>query len=274
MFGTAIAYFFSIHYAIIFTPAEYFYTEIHPYRLWILGLLLIAPVVSFLMFLSHLLGRYGRDEYKSRRETYYRGFTIIVFIFIVLLDIMVFYEMISEVWDMLDPYGIYFFVFCFIFAVIAYRMVLRFEEDFDKLRTFGKAGYLSMYLLGLLMIFYAGIAAYAYTIFPYIPSIKGGANYASAPQTAVEFLSLLDRQTPALAIDMSRVVVIYSTSSAIYVADACAEARRFRDPWKRDRRSSVIVELSRNEVRQITIKTQERVRDLIACANSPTGGGS
>jgi hypothetical protein len=266
-FMTSIIFFFVIYYTIIFTPVDYFYSDDHPYRLGSLFLLLFLILAAFVLFLRWLPLRRarilqtqaGKTKELIRKEEvkYYNIFSGSLLFFLLVSFFAIFCELIPTMKDILYPYGGFFFLFCVIFTLIAYRMYVRLEANSQYLDTFGRIGYISIFSVGLLVVYYLTVGVYAYTIFPKIPNVKGGANYESSPTASIYLQQRaseksLDPEIPSL--DLRRAVVIYSTSSSLYVANAC--------DWQRDRRKATIFQINRDGIRNINLDLGQPIKAL------------
>lgn len=275
-FMTSIIFFFTVYYTVIFTPAEYFYSDTHPYRLWSLFIFLASMLLSFVAFLWWLPLR-RTQELERRRPSesemaevlksirdeeriYYKRFSVCLLIYMLIFNLFIFYGMIPAFISMMIPYGGFFFLFCLIFTLVAYRMDIRLENDSRYLQAFGRVGYTAIFSLGLLVLYYLSVGVYAYTIFPHIPNIKGGANYDSAPVASVYLQHRVTEENAGheiVGLDMSKTVIIYSTSSSLYVADAC--------DWQRDSRRASIFQINRDEIKNVTINARKRIKEISDC---------
>jgi hypothetical protein len=122
------------------------------------------------------------------------------------------------------------------------------EIEFANFRYFA---YAILSSLGTLVLFVLTLTSYAYVIFPFVPFSKGGADYEFARRVAVSTVHPV--QGP---IDLSDALILYSTSSSYYITtptrgnDAC--------DWRRHLATPNILQLARDEVSNISFKTEYR----------------
>jgi hypothetical protein len=263
-----VLYFGTIYYVIAIVPPGYFYFIEHPFRLLSFFALIFSVVVGYICFTGILSHRrriilkdasLTDDQRRSKisavnvnNKKLQEIFLYVVFCYIVLWDYLIFRDLIPELLGALYPYGMFFFFFCFLFAAQLFRIVRRLEMDGKRMTGFAKVGFILIASLGLLVLYYTTVAAFAYTIFPYIPSIKGGAEYASANvMSIVVDEHRLIRNTAFVPTEgrLDNLVLLYSTEESLYFG-VCV--------WRKSNQiktkgPAAILEVKRDEIKYLVI---------------------
>jgi hypothetical protein len=262
----SVLYFGTIYYVTAVVPPGYFYYPEHPYRLGAF-FVLVSSVILLYILLTMYLGRRRKrirndkalsekdrelmlDQMDVRNKKAQSFFLWVLVAYILLADFFIFRELIPDLIDSLFPYGIFFFAFCFIFTAILSRVFRRLQQDGGRMTGFTKVGFISLGGVGLLVLYYTTVVAFAYTIFPWIPSVKGGARVTGdeAISIVVDQQSLM--RNPAFASvngQLDNLVLLYSTSDSLYLG-GCDWRNTQRS---RGRRAPPILEVRRDEIKYL-----------------------
>jgi hypothetical protein len=275
MAGTSMLFFGTIYYVVAIVPPGYFYYLKHPIRL--AGfLILIASVIGSYIFLTHVLMRRTRKaeqdstpmgEVGDSNKKFQTYFLRLIFVYILIWDCWLFRELIPEFLNSLWPYGIFFFAFCIIFTALLSRLFRRLEQDSERLTPFAKIGFISIGMIGLIIVYYATVAAFAYTIFPYIPSTRGGAKYTDAQAISIVVDEGHLIKNPAFVPTDSRLdnlVLLYSTANSFYFG-VCG--------WRRteeikSKGPSAILEVKRAEIKYLVVSSVTAAAKIPDCPSS------
>jgi hypothetical protein len=273
----SILYFGTIYYAVIFAPPGYFYIGKHPLRLT--GFfLLIASVVAGYIVLTGVFARRRRKLLNNKTLTIeqklavdiglqrsndkaHSTFLYSMLFYIAIGDYLIFKEMIPDFLGMFFPYGIFFFLFCFLFSAQLFRITRRMALDGPYMTQFSKVGFVVLSALGLIILYYTAIAAFAYSIFPHIPNVRGGGNLSSAPIVSVfvnDSTVLKDPRFKGLDGQLTTFILVYSTSSSYYFVHACE---------KEDQRGPIL-QVKREEVKYLVIQRLAAMNKVGGCAPS------
>jgi hypothetical protein len=271
---TSILYFGSIFCAVVFSPPGYFSLE-YSYRLSLFFIIIFSGLFGLVAFVAAQARRTRKmannlldkqrtlmhSEISSLNKINLNIFTYFTFFFLIIFDYFVFKDMLPELKDGLYPYGIFFFLFCFLFSALLYRIFRRLELDRANMTEFARAGLIAISALGLLILYYTAVVGFTYTIFPHISNINGGANYRSAPFVSISLEHPALINTPPFVLSngqLRNLVVLYTTSTAFYFADACDLQRGAR----------AILHANRSEIKYIVINPSRTMRTIPDCPPS------
>jgi hypothetical protein len=130
------------------------------------------------------------------------------------------------------------------------KQVTKFEDENQAFRhTILQAAGITLSLLLLFLV----LTSYSYSVFPFIPSAKGGGDYENAPTVSVNFK---EDEIAALAEELKMgvhgvhqirdVILIYATTSSFYFAKS--EAGNDPCDWRAGRNRPKIMELRREQI--------------------------
>jgi hypothetical protein len=130
------------------------------------------------------------------------------------------------------------------------KQVTKFEDENQAFRhTILQAAGITLSLLLLFLV----LTSYSYSVFPFIPSAKGGGDYENAPTVSVNFK---EDEIAALAQELKMgvrgvqqirdVILIYATTSSFYFAKS--EAGNDPCDWRAGRNRPKIMELRREQI--------------------------
>ena len=277
MAATSMLFFGTIYYVVAIVPPRHFYYLIHPVRLS--GFLfLIASVMGGYIGLTGILTRRRKrrtekdkslmDEVGKSNKKLQANFLRFIFVYILIFDYFLFRELIPDFLNSLFPYGIFFFAFCIIFTALLSRLFRRLDQDSARLTPFAKVGFISLGMIGLIIVYYTTVATFAYTIFPYIPSFRGGAKYtdAQAISIVVDPKSLIKNPAfvPTDGGQLDNLVLLYSTSDSFYFG-VCS--------WRKteeikSKGPSAILEVRRDEVKYLVVSSVTAAAKIPDCPSS------
>ncbi len=198
--------------------------------------------------------------------------TIIAVIEIVLFGIVIYfghnifsgmYGVFKEMFYASENYGI-FYALCLAFSFMIRRFLDRITEDTTSSISeptaankrpqneyvdadFARVGSILLWMVPISVTFFVVVSTYAYTVFPFVPFTKGGANYVGVPESEV----VLTRASPtANEVILKDLVVFYATDVSVYFA----EVKDGDGPceWRSRRGRPSIVEIPRSQIRSIT----------------------
>ncbi|MGO8955728.1 MAG: hypothetical protein ACLPWS_13755 [Rhodomicrobium sp.] len=250
--------------AVVFTPPQYVRSE---YRIYYLILF-----VAISMIFNILYGRYIKRKRKKIRESGFRVAMVmlptIVDVFLLAVAILFSFkifsgmaQVFSEMLSASEHAGFLFFLWCFTIALLVRRFLDRISEETeegDSNKVSGHAdiyatqltrgGFFISWIIALAVTFFLAVSTYAYTIFPYIPSLKGGGNYVGVPESEVQ----LTRASLTSPDDtpLKNVIVFYSTDTSVYFAYMKDEDGPCQ--WRSRLTRPSIVEIPRSQIRTIT----------------------
>jgi hypothetical protein len=141
------------------------------------------------------------------------------------------------------------------------------ELDAAILSGFAKVGFIAIGGLGLVILYYTSVASFAYTLFPYLPSAKGGGNYSSSPAISVYIDHPTLLKNPAFVPFEGRLenmVLIYSTSTSFYFG-VCdwrkTEEIKAKGP-------APILQIKRDEIKYLAVNASGPIPKVIDCTLS------
>jgi hypothetical protein len=189
----------------------------------------------------------------SNNEKNYNIYSYLTLLYILIFDYFLFEELIPGFARTLFPYGIFFFLFSFLFSAQLFRLFRRLELGRENLTGFGKVGLIAIGALTLFVFYYVIVSSFAYTIFPGISNARGGANYANAPSISifVEHPALLKNPNFVLSEgQLQNLVLLYSTSASFFFGTC---------DWRRG--PAAILEVRRDEVKYLVTNATTRIPD-------------
>ena len=269
----AIIYFSTIYYVVVFVPPGYFYFLQHPYRLTTFFFLVFSVVFGYIIFISFLVRRKKKVSQNNnlapearasavadinlRNQKSQNIFLYVMLFYIIILDYLIFEELLPSLFGMLYPYGIFFFLFSFMFAAQLSRIFRRLELDGPSMTPFAKVGFILIAAVGLLVLYYTTVASFAYTMFPHIPVAKGGANYADAPSISafIDSPSLSKNTTfTSSQGELQNMILVYSTSTSFFFGSC---------DWRRG--PAAILEVKKDAVKHVIINWPIRMAKIPDC---------
>jgi hypothetical protein len=150
-----------------------------------------------------------------------------------------------------------FLLLAILLPIILYMVSMRSGET--KHREGGKSAEFSQFVLlyslsGVLLFLLAVVMllTYSYWIFPFIPSVKGGADYEIAARVTVVLKSAASDRTQLSPTELENAVLLYSTSSSYYFAKPGRENTAC--DWRAGRAIPKITEVRRDEVSAIVFR--------------------
>jgi hypothetical protein len=285
---TSVLFFGTIYYVIAVVPPGFFYFKEHPWRLGGFFGLLVSIVGGYIGVMDILARRRRVIENKhppgdgqraaalenvagqnKKRQIWFLRF---MFIYLLLADYFLFQDLITDFIHSLWPYGVFFFGFCLIFTAQLARLVRRLEMDKDRLDKFAKIGLVSLGGVGLLIVYYATVAAFAYTIFPYIPSSRGGAKYTDAHAYSI----VVDRtnwmRNPNFVADtdgrIDNLILLYSTTDSFYFG--VCDWRNTEDI--KTKGPAAILEVRRDEIKYLDVSAAVTPQTKPQCPAAAASG--
>lgn len=264
MASTSMLFFGTIYYVVAIVPPGHLYYLIHPVRLAGFLFLIVSVILGYIVLTDVLTRRRkripekdndSRDEVGRTNKKFQIYFLRFIFVYILIFDYWLFRELIPDFINSLVPYGIFFFAFCIIFTALLSRLFRRLEQDSERLTPFAKVGFISLGMIGLIIVYYTTVATFAYTIFPYIPSIRGGAKYtdAQAISIVVDPKNLIKNPAfiPTDGGQLDNLVLLYSTSDSLYFG-VCG--------WRKteeikSKGPSAILEVRRDEIKYLVVRS-------------------
>jgi hypothetical protein len=245
---TAILYWFSLFVAAVYPPPHYFSRPEHLYRYWgVVGIALTFAAYAAVARPPRISSEQGilSAEEKAAEEKRRNRIGLLFIAIIILLDAVVFSGMFRTFRQML-PNFIFFLLFCVGIASLIPR-----TYDFLSLATSWNVRtviYAVFMLSTVVVLFFVTLLSYAYFVFPFVPSMKGGADYSEAPRFTV---LVADGTSEKTRTDM---ILVYSTSQALFFAtpergnDACN--------WRRGAHMKQFIQIRREHVRSMSLQPE------------------
>jgi hypothetical protein len=257
-----IIYCLSIYAATFFTPSHYFRSSTGHFNAILefigtvtVGYVIIAILLDFIINRLEKLIKNGRLSAAQKKvqlkklhfgsEVFRSGAIVLIISIMIYLDYIIFRDLFEELMEMLINAGWIYLSFTFIFSIVVFRLLKRLEV------TQPGFGYTGAMILGsgvLGLIYFLSVVTYAYTIFPYIASVKGGADYTGAPRASITLRPHIGEvhKDPFV----TDVVIVYTTSSVVYVASYKGPNNPCK--WRARSSTPVITGLMRAEIQSIT----------------------
>jgi hypothetical protein len=271
-----ILYYLSIYFATLFAPLQYFNYPLNWVRWSAISVFVFftpAAWIGATFLLNYLYKRDKERKHKNHKDqeaylqtryTHYNrlknGLAKILIVLMLLLDVFIFWEMGDVLIEMMFPRGFFFFGFCVVLTIVTQQIIQllqRIAQETDEHAKFRHASLTGVSIAACGALFYLTIASYAYAIFPFIPNMKGGADYVNSRKVCV----ILDKpiefnvggdNRPKARLD--HVIIMYSTSSSYYFAWS-GEGNSARD-WRARRTLPIIGQVPRNNVRSIFFESE------------------
>jgi hypothetical protein len=237
LIATAFLYWWSLYIAAVFAPPHYFNRDEHWWRY-------LALVVIALSFVAYILGarRLLRDDPQYEAKRMAIGATLLIAISC--LAAVVFWGLVEKVLTML-PGVIFYLGFCIgLAAVIARTYEMLSASEHWNLRTMT---FFALSSCTFMVLLFLTLLSYTYSVYPYIPYTKGGADFSDAHRVSV----VTDKEVLPTNTKLDDVIIIYSTSNSIFFAkpekgnDAC--------DWRRASANFGFVQVRREQVKSITL---------------------
>jgi hypothetical protein len=280
----ALAYVFSLYISVILTPLHYVETSDQ----WIGIVLLVA------LFMGYAFIFLGAEAYYKRLyNTHYspvrddtilalqrrwrfiiraRDFVAMVFLVLtVIADISFLYERRDALLDLLVGGAWIYVLFTLLIPALLYRINARLREAKERGGERGQfLSYMTMTGGGTLLCFvlFVMFMTYSYWVFPFIPSLKGGADYedASTVRMIRDSAPPKNKRPGLLASrggsskddrDLEETLILYSTESSYYLAkpkpDPKPEKSNTPCEWRAGRKIPKITEIHRDEIKRVLI---------------------
>ncbi len=260
-----IAYVLSIYSAFIFTPWNYFQQDSRRI-IAILGLIFggQAAYILAITVIERSVEKYVSNDFTvSIRNPITKLVRVIgkhdlisrialsgsLILFVGYCDYRAFKGLRDAIYEcVITNRGFVFFIICLLFGVLLYRTIERMQKP-----PINPAMYLTIMVTNLLVIFYLGLVSYAYFIFPYVPNIKGGADFTHASLVSVTLKSsdAAMKNSPSV----ENAVHVYSTAMAAYFAipvignDAC--------DWRSRASQPKLVQIQQDAIQRVDITSEK-----------------
>ncbi len=278
VFGSTLFNFGSMYFLVLFTPLHYFETTPH----WS-GILFFIFLIIFSTSIYDFSDRRHVDRYAAMRKASPGGLAgsqikalhrllrddvslrdaiaMLSSALVLLVDIVLLYGRRSSIGDLLVHGGLVFFVLTLLIPMILHRLMYRLKDvngvkDSSQNFRHNAISGMSMAVFALLLLLL--LTSYSYRVFPFVPNLKGGADYENAPLVSVTLKSA----DPAKSNNPSGSVLLYTSSSSYYFA----RPERGNDPcdWRVGRKRPEIIELRREEISALSYRA---VNELSARTN-------
>lgn len=255
-------YLISIYAAFLFIPSHYF--RQHRIRIWAVVSLIFIVLAVYIYFDSWIKRtKPASPEITARRlqSLYLRQdvqrITLCCGLAAVTLvsDYFIFEGVAPKLIECLTHFGFVFILFCILFGTVLYRMISQIQRvpDRPNLPEYS-IGVLSL----LLVIFYLSLVSYTNFIFPYVPSAKGGADFANARLVRLELKSA-ESATPSAdgagAALPGNLIIVYSTSLATYFADTSNGNSACK--WRTGDLHPKIIQVQQSAIKSIEISPED-----------------
>jgi hypothetical protein len=263
-----VVYTTSIYSAFLFTPWHYFEnnaTRIHAVLLLIFAVQIIyIATIGLVERLEKKRGNKRRREAnrkgKVRTEDWSAakivialnsfdwvriGLCCVLIAFTVYVDSYVFGGLRATLYECFyEKRGYVFFILCVLFGVLLYRAIGRIKAP-----PIPFVQYLLVMAGSLLVIFYLALISYAYFIFPYIPSVKGGADFTNAALVSVTFKNTVGVSGPVQI--QNNVIYVYSSATSAYFAIPSQGSSPCN--WRRRENSPKLISIQQSAIQKIDI---------------------
>jgi thiamine transporter ThiT len=238
--GTAqvVLFLFSLTCSALFTPTHFFREG--SARFWALAIEIAACILGYIIAISLIETIIPKDDMK-KRDRYIQILGAILIAIILICDLWIFDHVWNVFYDLIYHEGYFYAIFTGAFFLTAYRLVTRLPKP--EAGPFNVGAYAALSGLSLLVLFYLAVWTYAYTVFPFIPYSKGGADYTYSPRINVEVtISTLTGSTKVL----TNQILLYDNGDTLFLGkitrgdDACG--------WRDRTALPVVIQLQKSSI--------------------------